>query len=69
MGDAGPIAGVLTFLTFLSLILSKGLFTSNILSKMVGPILRLFEIGFFPKMENIGLYPLVVFRVIMFSPP
>ena len=49
MGDAGPIAGVLKFLTFLSLTLSKGIFTSNLLSKMVGPILRLFEIGFFPK--------------------
>ena len=69
MSDAGPIAGVLKFLTFLLLTLSKGLFTSNLLSKIVGPILRLFEIGFFLKMVNIGLYPLVVFRVIMFFPP
>ena len=61
MGDAIPITGVLTFLTFLtflSLTLSKGIFTSNLMSKIVGPISRFFEIGFFPKMEKIGLWPL-----------
>ena len=57
-GDASPITVILPFLSFLSLTLSKGLFTSNILSKVVGPISRFFEIGVFPKMENIGLCPL-----------
>ena len=56
-GDARPITGVLPFLTFLSLTLSKGLFTSNILSKIVGPISRFFFIRFFPKMEKYWAVP------------
>ena len=50
--DARPITGVLPFLTFLSLTLSKGIFTSHQMSRIVGPILRFFEIGFSPKMEQ-----------------
>ena len=49
--DAIPIIGVFPFMTFLSLTLSKGLFTSNL------PILRFLEIGFFPKMEKYWAVP------------
>ena len=48
-GDAIPITGIFLFLSFLSPTLSKGLFTNNLLSKIVGPITRFFEIGFFLK--------------------
>ena len=57
-GDASPITGVLPFLSFLSLTLSKGIFTSNLLSKIVGLISRFFEIGFFQKMEKYWAMPL-----------
>ena len=50
--DASPITGLLPFLTFLSLTLSKGIFTSHHMSRIVGPISRFFEIGFFLKMEK-----------------
>ena len=48
------------FLSFLSLTLSKGLFTSNLLSKTVGLISRFLEIGFSRKWKNIGLCPLII---------
>ena len=56
-GGAIPITGVLPFLSFLSLTLSKRLFTGNLLSKIVAPISRFFEIGFFPKMEKYWAVP------------
>ena len=59
-GDASPITGVLPFLTFLLLTLSKGLFTSRQMSRIVGTILRFFEIGFFPKMEKYWDVPPII---------
>ena len=56
-GGAIPITGVLPFLSFLSLTLSKGLFTNNLLSKTVGPISRFFEIRVFPKMKKYWAVP------------
>ena len=61
-GDTIPITGVFPFLSFLSLTLSKGLFTSNLLSQIVGPISRFFEIGFFPKMEKYWAVPPILGR-------
>ena len=53
-GNASSITGVLTILTFLSLTLSKRLFTSHQMSRIVGQILRF---GFFPKMEKYWAVP------------
>ena len=56
-GDASPVTVVLPFLAFLSLTLSKGLFKSHQMSRIVGPISKFFEIGSFPKMEKYWAVP------------
>ena len=58
-GDAIPITGVFQFLTFLLLTLSKGIFMSHQTSRIVGPILRFFEIGIFLKWKKMGCAPYI----------